>query len=75
MGKVVFINNVVCINNVGFGVMNLTKGKVYDEIPCYEDGYICVLNDISEKEIYWYERFMSLEDYRDEILGDLLGEV
>jgi hypothetical protein len=53
----------------------LTFGKVYDKVESYIDGYVCVINDLGEEEIYDYYVFMDLDTWRELRIKEVLGEV
>lgn len=67
MGKLVYVNN--------GGYRHLTVGRIYDEVESYIDGYVCVVNDLGEEEIYYYYLFMSMDEWRDKQIREVLNEV
>jgi hypothetical protein len=78
MGEVV---KVVCINNTkdGVKVSNLTQGKVYDSYSQSvgpDDfttiGRILIVNDKGVKEWYNNELFISLHEWRDWRLNEIV---
>ena len=52
---------------------SITPGKVYDVISIldYEQYYI-IKNDSDEIKSYYYGRFITLEEYRENLIEDIL---
>ena len=70
----VFIGNNGSDNpGVIYKYMGLTPGKVYDYIWTPDDGYVCVINDFGYEELYVYYMFVSLSEWRDRKIGEVLG--
>lgn len=66
-------NNYICVNNTG--LTRLTIGKTYTCIKYDESGIIgqiLVVNDRDEQVTYKKERFVTVEEYRDMLLNNLL---
>ena len=69
---------VICINNEddNTAIKGLTQGKMYevvtDSITNYHRNTIKIVNDLNESLLYPVYRFRTLEEYRDEIISDIL---
>ena len=52
---------------------SITPGKVYDVISIldYEQYYI-IKNDSDEFKSYYYGRFITLEEYRENLIDDII---
>ena len=52
---------------------SITQGKVYDVISIldYEQYYI-IKNDSDEFKSYYYGRFITLEEYRENLIDDII---
>ena len=52
---------------------SITPGKVYDvvKIVDYNQSYI-IKNDSDELKSYYYGRFVTLEEYRENLIDDIL---
>lgn len=70
IGKLVYIGYNGCSNYI---YNDLTVGAVYNVIESYIDGYVCVINDRGESEIYEYYLFMDLDSWRELRIKEVLG--
>ena len=73
------MRKVVCVNNIdGNQILNLTIGKVYDEVVIKTDVYIgsgytiLVKNDKGDMVDYLSDRFRDLAEVRSERIDKLL---
>lgn len=71
---------IVCINNkpmkgVNEKTQNLTIGKVYETYDRPDYSSVVVINDIGNEVNYSSHRFITIEEWRERKLNEILNEV
>jgi len=77
--KVICIDDVTDILNFGDGVKELTWGKEYEIIHFYQEKegrnqQVIIRNDKGINNDYRLSRFLTLEEFRDKRLNDILDK-
>lgn len=65
-----------CISNARcLFLQSLTIGKIYETVDCPESNDICVFNDKFLYVNYSAKRFISLEEWRNRKINEILNEL
>jgi hypothetical protein len=69
-----FMNNMKRVVCVDVGGVNLTNGKIYGVInEGNRENIIFIFNDYGIKRWYSRDRFMTIEEYRNSKINNILG--